>query len=180
MDATAQAELVSSGQVLPGVGRRRHRAGREAQWRVERHGHHAVRKARAAAVGDLPEGPLPGVPFLLKDRGALSEGDPYAEGVKAARTAGYRADHDSVITERFHAAGLVYIGRTNTPSSAWCRPPRGRPTGPAATPGIPADRPAGPAGCSAAAVASGMVPVAHASDGGGSIRPRQRLRSWSG
>jgi hypothetical protein len=55
------------------------------------------------------------VPFLLKDLGALSEGDPYAEGVKAARTAGYRADHDSVITERFHAAGLVYIGRTNTP-----------------------------------------------------------------
>jgi len=85
------------------------------------------------------------VPFLLKDLGALSEGDPYAEGVKAARTAGYRADHDSVITERFHAAGLVYIGRTNTPEFGLVPTTEGRPTGPAATPGIPADRPAGPA-----------------------------------
>ena len=59
------------------------------------------------------------MPFLLKDLGALSEGDPYAEGVKAARTAGYLADHDSVVTERFRAGGLVYIGRTDTPSSAW-------------------------------------------------------------
>ena len=101
MDATAQAELVSSGQVLP----------RElvdaAIERVEKLNGELnamvttlFERARAAAVGDLPEGPLPGVPFLLKDRGALSEGDPYAEGVKAARTAGYRADHDSVITER--------------------------------------------------------------------------------
>jgi amidase len=85
------------------------------------------------------------VPFLLKDLGALSEGYPYAEGVKAARTAGYRADHDSVITERFHAAGLVYIGRTNTPEFGLVPTTEGRPTGPAATPGISADRPAGPA-----------------------------------
>jgi amidase len=123
-------------------------------------------------------GRCPGVPFLLKDRGALSEGDPYAEGVKAARTAGYRADHDSVITERFHAAGLVYIGRTNTPELGLVPTTEGEAYGPCRNPWDPGRSAGGSSGCSAAAVASGMVPVAHASDGGGSIRiPRQRLRS---
>ena len=171
LDATAQAELVRSGQVLP----------RElvdaAIDRVEAlNGElNAVvtklfEKARAAADGELPNGPLRGVPFVLKDLGALSKGDPYAEGVKAARQAGYVADHDSVVTERFRAAGLVCVGRTNTPELGLVPTTEGEAYGPCRNPWDPSRSTGGSSGGSAAAVASGMVPVAHASDGGGSIR----------
>jgi amidase len=171
MDATAQAELVRGGQVRP----------RElvdaAIDRVEAlNGElNAVvttlfEKARAAADGDLPEGPLRGVPFVLKDIGAHSRGDPYAEGVKAARLAGYVADHDSVVTERFRAAGLVCVGRTNTPELGLVPTTEGEAYGPCRNPWDPRRSTGGSSGGSAAAVASGMVPVAHASDGGGSIR----------
>ena len=101
VDATAQAELVSSGQVRPGelvdaaIGRVEKLNG-ELNAVVTQ----LFEKARVATEGALPQGLLRGVPFLLKDLGALSDGDPYAEGVKAARAAGYRADHDSVVTER--------------------------------------------------------------------------------
>jgi amidase len=170
-DATAQAELVRSGQVLP----------RElvdaAIERVEKlNGElNAVvtqlfEKARVATEGALPQGLLRGVPFLLKDLGALSEGDPYAEGVKAARTAGYLADHDSVVTERFRGAGLVCIGRTNTPELGLVPTTEGEAYGPCRNPWDTSRSTGGSSGGSAAAVASGMVPVAHASDGGGSIR----------
>jgi len=171
MDATAQAELVASGQASP----------RElvdaAIGRVEKlNGDlNAVvtplfEKARAAAEGELPDGPLRGVPFLLKDLGALSRGDPYAGGVKAARAAGYVADHDSVVTERFRAAGLVCVGRTNTPELGLVPTTEGEAYGPCRNPWDTGRSTGGSSGGSAAAVASGMVPVAHASDGGGSIR----------
>jgi len=116
MDATAQAELVSSGQASPrelvdAAIQRIEKLDGELNAVVTR----LFEKARAAAGGELPEGPLRGVPFLLKDLGALSRGDPYAAGVKAARRQGYVADHDSVVTERFRAAGLVCLGRTNLP-----------------------------------------------------------------
>src|SRR6266540_3754586 len=116
MDATAQAELVSSGQASPrelvdAAIQRIEKLDGELNAVVTR----LFEKARAAADGELPPGPLRGVPFLLKDLGALSRGDPYASGVKAARREGYVADHDSVVTERFRAAGLVCLGRTNTP-----------------------------------------------------------------
>src|SRR5215216_2365714 len=171
MDATAQAELVSSGQVLP-----RELVDAAIERVDKRNGElNAVvtplfEKARVAADGALPEGPLRGVPFLLKDLGSLSGGDPYAEGVKAARAAGYRADHDSVITERFRAAGLVCVGRTKTPELGLVPTTEGEAYGPCRNPWDTTRSTGGSSGGSAAAVASGMVPVAHASDGGGSIR----------
>ena len=181
MDATAQAELVSRGQVRPGE------LVDAAIDRIEKlNGElNAVvtalfEKARAAAEGELPEGPLRGVPFLLKDLGALSEGDPYAEGVKAARAAGYRADHDSVITERFRAAGLVCVGRTNTPELGLVPTTEGEAYGPCRNPWDPGRSAGGSSGGSAAAVAAGMVPVAHASDGGGSIRIPASMCSLAG
>jgi amidase len=171
LDATAQAELVRSGQALP------RELVEAAIDRVEAlNGElNAVvttlfEKARAAADGELPNGPLRGVPFVLKDLGALSKGDPYAEGVKAARQAGYVADHDSVVTERFRAAGLVCVGRTNTPELGLVPTTEGEAYGPCRNPWDPSRSTGGSSGGSAAAVASGMVPVAHASDGGGSIR----------
>jgi amidase len=116
MDATAQAELVSGGQASP---RELVDAAIDRIEKLDGELNAVVTKlfetARAAAEDELPDGPLRGVPFLLKDIGALSKGDPYASGLKALRKAGYIADHDSVVTKRFRAAGLVCVGRTNTP-----------------------------------------------------------------
>jgi amidase len=171
LDATAQAELVSSGQALPrelvdAAIKRVEELDGELNAVVTRR----FEKARAAAEGHLPNGPLRGVPFVLKDLGALSRGDPYAEGVKVARAAGYVADHDSVVTERFRAAGLVCVGRTNTPELGLVPTTEGEAYGPCRNPWDTGRSTGGSSGGSAAAVASGMVPVAHASDGGGSIR----------
>ncbi len=171
MDATAQAELVSSGQASPrelvdAAIQRIEKLDGELNAVVTR----LFEKARAAADGELPDGPLRGVPFLLKDLGALSAGDPYAAGVKAARAAGYVADHDSVITDRFRAAGLVCVGRANAPELGLVPTTEGEAYGPCRNPWDLGRSTGGSSGGSAAAVASGMVPVAHASDGGGSIR----------
>jgi amidase len=171
MDATGQAELVASRQVSP-----RELVDAAIDRIAKLNGElNAIvtplfAKARAAADSELPQGPLRGVPFLLKDLGALSKGDPYAGGVKLARAAGYVADHDSVITERFRAAGLVCVGRTNTPELGLVPTTEGEAYGPCRNPWDPGRSCGGSSGGSAAAVASGMVPVAHASDGGGSIR----------
>src|SRR6266702_1351787 len=171
MDATANAELVSSGQASPrelvdAAIQRIEKLDGELNAVVTR----LVEKARAAAGGELPEGPLRGVPFLLKDLGALSRGDPYAAGVKAARRQGYVADHDSVVTERFRAAGLVCLGRTNLPELGLVPTTESEAYGPCHNPWDLTRSTGGSSGGSAAAVASGMVPVAHASDGGGPIR----------
>jgi amidase len=171
MDATAQAELVSSGQaslreLVDAAIQRIEKLDGELNAVVTR----LFEKARAAADGELLPGPLRGVPFLLKDLGALSRGDPYASGVKAARREGYVADHDSVVTERFRAAGLVCLGRTNTPELGLVPTTESEAYGPCHNPWDPGRSTGGSSGGSAAAVASGMVPVAHASDGGGSIR----------
>jgi amidase len=171
LDATAQAELVRSGQALPvelvdAAVKRVEELDGELNAVVTR----LFERARAAAEGQLPDGPLRGVPFLLKDLGALSRGDPYAEGLKAARAAGYVADHDSVVTERFRAAGLVCVGRTNTSELGLVPATESEAYGPCRNPWDPTRSAGGSSGGSAAAVASGMVPVAHASDGGGSIR----------
>jgi len=171
LDATAQAELVRSGQASP------QELVDAAIERIERLNGalNAVvtplfEKARAAAGGDLPDGPFRGVPFLLKDLGALSAGDPYAGGVKAARSAGYVAGHSSVITERFTAAGLVCLGRTNTPELGLVPTTEGEAYGACHNPWDLGRSTGGSSGGAAAAVAAGMVPAAHASDGGGSIR----------
>jgi amidase len=171
MDATTQAELVASGQASP---RELVDAAIERIEKLNGELNAVVTplfdKARAAADGQLPDGPLRGVPLLLKDLGALSRGDPYAGGVKAARAAGYVADHDSVVTERFRAAGLICLGRTNTPELGLVPTTEAEAYGPCRNPWDPSRSTGGSSGGSAAAVASGMVPVAHASDGGGSIR----------
>jgi amidase len=171
LDATAQADLVRSGQVTPAelvdaAIERVEKLNGELNAVVTR----LYEQARAAASGPLPDGRLRGVPFLLKDLGALSAGDPYAGGVKAARAAGHVADHDSVLTQRFRAAGLVVLGRTNCSELGLLPTTEAEAYGPARNPWGTGHSTGGSSGGSAAAVASGMVPVAHASDGGGSIR----------
>jgi len=171
MDATAQAELVSTGQASP---RELVDAAIERIEKLDGQLNAVVtplfETARAAADGEPAGGPLAGVPFVLKDLGALSRGDPYTSGLKALRQAGYVADHDSVLTERFRAAGLICVGRTNTPELGLVPTTEGEAFGPCRNPWDTSRSTGGSSGGSAAAVASGMVPVAHASDGGGSIR----------
>ncbi len=171
LDATAQAELVRSGQASP------LELVDAAIARVEQLNGtlNAVvtplfERAREAAAGDLPDGPLRGVPFLLKDLATLTAGEPYHAGVKAARHAGFVADHDAELTRRFRAAGLVWLGKTSTSELGLLPTTEAEAYGPTRNPWDPDYSAGGSSGGSGAAVAAGMVPLASASDGGGSIR----------
>jgi amidase len=172
LDATAQAELV----------RRRKATPRElvdaAITRIERLNPklNAViterfDKARADADSSrLPDGPFRGVPFLLKDLVAHSAGDPYHAGMRLLRDLHWVEEHDTHLAARFRAAGFVFLGKTNVPELGPLPTTEPEAYGPTRNPWNLAHSSGGSSGGSAAAVASGMVPVAHANDGGGSIR----------
>ncbi len=171
LDATAQAELVRTGQASPVE------LVDAAIERIERVNpalnaviHERFERARAEAAAELPDGPLRGVPFLLKDLDGTSAGDPYHAGSEHLKRAGYVAPADSHLIERFRAAGLVCVGKTNTPELGLI--PSSEPVayGPTRNPWDLERSAGGSSGGSAAAVAAGLVPVAHAGDGGGSIR----------
>ena len=123
--------------------------------------------ARAAIDAGLPDGPFTGVPYLLKDLGALYTGAPTSYG--SAFFTG-NADHDSEITARYKRAGLVIFGKTNTPEMGLAPSTEPRRFGPTKNPWSLAHTAGGSSGGSAAAVAAGIAPMAHATDGGGSIR----------
>lgn len=116
-----------------------------------------------------PEAPFLGVPFLLKDIGA---------GLAGARTSGacrylLRAPpqaEDDTLTARFKAAGLRILGKTNLPEFGFNVTTEPALFGPTRNPWNGAHSAGGSSGGSAAAVAAGMVPLAHATDGAGSIR----------
>ncbi len=171
LDATAQAELVRNGDASP----------RElldaAIDRIEAIDPqlNAVNirwfeHAREVADGALPDGPFQGVPFLLKDLWAHFEGQTLSNGNQALKDAAPISPTDTTLVSRFKAAGLVTAGRTASPEFGSL--PATEPTAWGAThnPWNIEHSPGGSSGGSAAAVASGMVPIAHASDGGGSIR----------
>jgi amidase len=125
-------------------------------------------RAEAAIAAGLPEGPFTGVPYLLKDLGVY-----YTGAVTSAGSAFFRdavADHDSEIVARMKRAGLVIMGKTNT--SEFGLSPSAEPKlfGPTRNPWNPERTAGGSSGGAAAAVASGMLPAAHGTDGGGSIR----------
>lgn len=113
-------------------------------------------------------GPFGGVPFLLKDIGGAQKGVPTRQG------SGFLPDgpspHDSYLTEKFEASGLVSLGKTNVPEFGLVPVTESTLYGPARNPWNPNHTPGGSSGGSAAAVAAGIVPLAHANDGGGSIR----------
>lgn len=170
-DATAQAGLVRRGEASP------LELVEAAVERIERCDpqlnaviHRRFAAAREEAAGELPDGPFKGVPILLKDLGAPQAGEPYCEGTAFAKAAGYRAVRDSFLVERFKRAGFVVLGRTNTPELGAAITTEPRAFGVTRNPWSLEHSSGGSSGGSAAAVASGMVPVAHGSDGGGSIR----------
>ncbi len=125
-------------------------------------------EARATLKRGVAKGPFAGVPFLLKDLYALYKGQPVTNGSRFWK--GYVADHDITLVERYKAAGLVVIGRTNTPELGLTMTTEPVALGPCRNPWNLARSSGGSSGGSAAAVAMRMVPMAHATDGGGSIR----------
>lgn len=169
-DMTGLAELVRSGEVTPDA------LLDAALERVQaRNGAlNAVvllfeEVARRKIAQGLPNGPFRGVPFLIKDLGCEARDYPSHNGSRLMRDSRY--DRDSAIYSRIEAAGLVTFGRTASPEGGI------GPVTEAAVYGGPTrnpwntDRtPGGSSGGSGAAVAAGMVPGAHGSDGGGSVR----------
>jgi amidase len=169
LDATAQAELVRTRKIKP-LG-----LVEAAITRIERlnPGLNAVvtpmfDEARRRAQSEL-HGPFAGVPFLLKDLLAEYAGTAMTEGSRYL-SGHYTTAQDSELVARVKRAGLVVLGKTNTPEFGILPTTEPRLFGPAHNPWDVARTPGGSSGGSAAAVAAGMVPMAHANDGGGSIR----------
>lgn len=167
-DGMGQAELVRSGQVssLELV--------EAAIARIEKINpilnavvHKLYDEGRAAAKGPLPDGPFTGVPYLIKDLSEL-EGAPLTYGSKLFEH--NVADTDNGSVERAKQAGLVIIGKTNTPEFGFISTTESQLLGAARNPYNTAYHTGGSSGGAGAAVAAGLVPFAHASDGGGSIR----------
>ena len=174
LDATAQAALVRDGQASP----------RElvdaAIARIEALDpqlnaviHRRFTAARAEADGDLPDGPFRGVPIVVKDELAMA-GEPLTYGSRVMKDADasgpYVADHDSFVAQKLRAAGFVVLGRTNMPELAVSVTTEPEAYGPTRNPWDVTRSAGGSSGGSGAAVAAGFVPIAHASDSGGSIR----------
>jgi amidase len=172
LDATDQAELVRSGQISPAE------LVDAAIDRLERRDpdlnaviHPALELARERArSAALEHGAFRGVPILMKDIGGEEAGRPVHAGLAFAKRAGYTAPEDSYLTRRFKGAGLVSLGRTNTPELALLPTSEPEAYGPTRNPWHTDHSSGGSSGGASAAVAAGIVPVAHASDGGGSIR----------
>lgn len=169
MDATAQAELVSKKEVTPVE------LVEAAIARIERLNSklNAVVTpmfdlACEAAAGKLPDGPFRGVPFLLKDLMAAYAGVKMTLGSKILQN--FVPDQDSELVVRLKKAGLIILGKTNTPEFGILPTTEPELFGPCRNPWNTERSTGGSSGGSSAAVASGMVPMAHANDGGGSIR----------
>ncbi len=171
LDATAQAQLVRSGEASPGELVEAAIARVEAlNPRLNAVIHPLFDEARKTAAGEVPDGPFRGVPFLLKDLGAAMAGQPLHLGMRYLKERDFRAPVDTYLGQRFRDAGFVTIGKTNTPELGILPTTEPVAYGPSRNPWDTERSTGGSSGGSAAAVASGMVPVAHANDGGGSIR----------
>jgi amidase len=171
MDAVEQAGLVRSGDVTPlelldAAIERIERLDPVLNAVVIRWFDHARDTARAA----LPDGPFRGVPFLIKDLFAGYAGQRITNGNVALKNEEAISDADTTLVTRFRDAGLVIAGRTNSPELGSVPTTEPIAWGATHNPWDTTRSPGGSSGGSAAAVASGMVPFAHASDGGGSIR----------
>jgi amidase len=168
LDATAQADLVRAGEV----------SSRElVEAAIERiealNGelnaviHPLFEEALEAEPAD---GPFGGVPFVVKDLICSVAGAPQHEGMRFLRDLDFRADEDSWLAARFRKAGFVFVGKTNTPELGILPTTEPLAYGPSRNPWDTSRSTGGSSGGSGAAVASGMVAIGHANDGGGSIR----------
>lgn len=168
-DALGLAALVEAGEVSP------LELLDAAIERAQRHNpalnaivYEAYDEARAVAGGALPDGPFKGVPFLIKDIGCPVKGWQQSDGSRFL--ADRVAAEDGVLTRRFRQAGLVLMGKTNTPEFGITGTTEGQHLGPCRNPWNTDYIAGGSSGGAAAAVAAGILPMAHAADGLGSIR----------
>ncbi|MBW2280833.1 MAG: amidase [Deltaproteobacteria bacterium] len=168
-DGLGLAELVRRGDVTPSE------LCEEAIARIEKHNerlnavvYKAYEPARGQAASELPNGPFRGVPFLIKDLGCEVAGMPRTSGSRFL--AGERDEEDGVLTRRYRDAGVVILGKTNTPELGITGTTESALLGPCRNPWNPDHISGGSSGGSASATAAGIVPLAHASDGLGSIR----------
>ncbi len=171
LDATAQAELVRDNEVHP------RELVEHAIERIERLDpqlnvmvHRQYERARRDAEGVLPDGPFRGVPFLFKDYRCREAGERYTMGMRALRDVDFHASSDAPLALAFRAAGLIPLGRTNTPELACVGTCEPEAFGPTHNPWDGSRTPGGSSGGSAAAVAARLVAAAHANDISGSIR----------
>jgi amidase len=168
-DGIGLGELVAKGEVSP------LELAEAAIERIEKNNpalnavvHKGYDDARAAAKGKLPDGPFKGVPFLIKDLGTEVKGWPRTSGSRFVSDV--VDDHDSELVSRFRASGVVLVGKTNTPEYGITGTTESALLGPCRSPWNTNHIAGGSSGGAASAVAAGIVPLAHASDGLGSIR----------
>ncbi|MFJ3671488.1 amidase [Streptomyces sp. NPDC090106] len=168
-DATATAEAIRSGELDERA------VVESAVDRIEKLDpqlnaviHTRFEEALAEVDAGLPDGPLRGVPVLVKDLGMDVAGLPASGGSRLF--ADQVPARDSELVRRYRRAGMVVLGTTNTPEFGFNASTEPTSYGPTRNPWNASRSPGGSSGGSAAAVIAGMVPVAHASDGGGSIR----------
>ncbi len=168
-DGLGLAELVRNRDVKPSE------LAEEAIARIERHNgalnavvHKAYDMARETAASDLPDGAFKGVPFLIKDLGLRVKDMPRTDGTF------FKDDtpdtDDSRLTTLYKKAGVVILGKTNTPEFGITGTTESARLKPCRNPWNPEHISGGSSGGSASAVGAGIVPLAHASDGLGSIR----------
>jgi amidase len=130
--------------------------------------HKQYDRARSAVAQGLPSGPLNGVPFLIKDLGFFEKGEPATFGSSLFKD--FVADHDSAYVVRCKRAGLVIMGRSSSPEFGLNPNTEPRLYGSCRNPWNLEHSAGGSSGGAAAAVIAGVLPAAHATDGGGSIR----------
>jgi amidase len=130
--------------------------------------HKQYDRARSAVAQGLPSGPLSGVPFLIKDLGFFEKGEPATFGSSLFKD--FVADHDSAYVARCKRAGLVIMGRSSSPEFGLNPNTEPRLYGSCRNPWNLEHSAGGSSGGAAAAVIAGVLPAAHATDGGGSIR----------
>lgn len=165
-DAVGLAELVSNGQVTASE---LVDCALAAMEHVNPEINAVIHRIDEPVVGDS-NGPFAGVPFLVKDLVLHIKDVPYSMGSRLLKDKGYVSGSDSELFSRFKASGLVAIGVTNSPEFGFN--PSSEPVafGPTRNPFDLARSAGGSSGGSAAAIAAGIVPIAHSNDGGGSIR----------
>ncbi len=180
LDATAQADLVRRGDLTP------LELVESAIERIERLDptlnavvHTTFDRAREVAAGTgadpalslaLGDGPFRGVPFLLKNAVCHSAGDPFTCGMRFLKDRNWIEPTDTWLAARFRAAGFVFVGKSNAPELATSATTEPLAYGATRNPWDIRRSPGGSSGGAAAAVAAGLVPVAHGNDMGGSIR----------
>ena len=169
-DATALAELIRTGQVtadevLDAAIARADATNKALNAIVVRRDEAARAEANDAVAAG---GPFAGVPFLVKDLDGMLQGEPYTASSRSLKA--YRATTDSELFARYKRAGLAIFGKTNTPEFGIMGVTESELRGPCHNPWDLQRTSGGSSGGSAAAVAARVVPMAHAGDGGGSIR----------